>query len=175
MLQSTDRIVALQRALSKSTQGARSDTQVLLPASVQPVIELPGNFKSFNNAVVGADQSDSFRRFDSFVQNGANAGQVVNGPVLTPGLWHIGGYVEHHFTGTTNNGVSNQVAINDVDNATGVILLFTANLYTGTHVWYPVDQIVSLLFRAQLQVVTALTVALDALVLNSSIVCNKLL
>lgn len=175
MRQNTDRIVALSKALNRSVEGAKRDTHIELNPVLSSVIELPGNFKGFTNAAVLTDQFDSFRRVDNLVVAGAGAGQVVNGPILTPGVWRIGGYIESHFTGTTNNGVSNVVQLNDIDGVTGAFVLFLHQMWTGTHVFFRPDFTLSIAFRARIEVQLAATVVGDSATIFSSLLCNKLI
>lgn len=175
MRQNTDRLVSLAKALSKSAQGAKEDTFIVVPPQLLSVTELPGSLKAFNNAQVGIDQFDSFRRQDNIAVTGLGAGTVVNGPVLTPGLWHLHGFVEHHFTGTVAIGTFNFLGLNDVDGATGALILFNAALFPGVHTSIVVDQVLSLTFRAQLQVQLGATIAGDQNEIFTSLVCNKLL
>jgi len=178
--QVTNRIVDLFKGLKSSATLGQQDSLILLPNSVQSVLELPGPLKNANPGAIapGTVIGDSTNLGLEIFRAGAGAvAQLFSNQVLEAGLWHIIGT----FSATWIQGVvpaaakSMDAGIQDPEGFTLVLALMDMLTLSGS-VMTRIDVVLSLDrpgWRFILQ--APATLAADSCDVRVDLLANKLL
>lgn len=176
----TSRHVDLARALSKEAQGAGRDSEIHVPPTIQPVIELPSQLKRLDTPAQDIEVSDSFAVQFDVRQLGASGGVTTNGPRLVSGLWRIKGHVRGQFTGTSNVNNDSFIRLQQ-QNSAGSVDFHLGRLVhlTGQALVFPVDLLLSLTNAEgntySLDIATSATIAGDLLAFGCSLILDRML
>ncbi len=168
----TDRLTQLARTLP-TAEHSKQDSQLEVLRSITPVIELPsilrtGQFKS--TLVEQPTESFIYEQDGAIV--GVSAAVNLDGPQLSPGLWHIQGNCRWQFAGTNNGGIFSAYQLLDANGTRW-------NLASWQHIQgslvTPIDIVVSIgdvgwFFRQQ----RPATIAGDVLGLHGSLLVARL-
>lgn len=169
----TSKLPDLGRAIPGAEDTAR-DATIIVPAMVQPVVELPSPLKTFQNNPPNAVISDSFN-FNSTIQiAGAGGGSVVTSPALERGVWRLSGFFRDQFTGVTVFSNADQLTLQDP--AGGAIVLATASHFTLLSCFLPINLLISItLPGCTLQLASNVTAVGDLSVVGCDIVASRIL
>lgn len=178
------KIVDLARALSASSELAKTDTLIEVPPDFLGAVELPDQLKSFSGTQpTGVLRADTHAWSVSLTQQGVNGGGNSFVQALVPGLWRIKGHLSSAFAGTIN-AASNTI-IGMVDGAqAGSFWLAAFPHVPGTY-GAEIDQLVSVPSPvpgavvpgagAQFVIVTTPTIAGDNQITTVALLVSRIL
>jgi len=139
VIQFTDRITALARALKSSAEQARDDSTLQLLRSISMVLEVPNPLRQ----VQGSSLDDTNVIRVSSNRAGAFGAGTTDSNFFAPGMWHLRGYARHQFSGTTNIASISSYSL--VDPAGLLFPLADFVNFTGSNLIVPIDQVIVLL------------------------------
>ena len=124
----TSRWIDLARSLTKEAEGARQDSSIVVPPSVQAILEFPSQLKRLDSPAQDIEISDSFAWQNEQSITGVGGGVTVNGPRLVAGVWHLRGHYRFQFIGTSNIGNASFIRLQQ-QNAAGSVDFFLGRAF----------------------------------------------